>query len=256
MGRLFIGVEISQLLLRELDHLRGCEVCSRTPPQALLGPEPSPKCEGIKGQGIAPMPQGGVILFTALPHPTSMSFRVNAKNFFITYPKCHISPKDISEHIANVREYNSILAVRELHEDGTPHLHVLVQFASKFNCTRQDAFDYEDAVEKFHPNIQSARNVADVKKYLLKSAPEGDNIHEEGEISAKRLWSEIVNASTSEEVHNIARELSPRDYVLSYDRICQFAQTKRFRREEYVPKYNTFAPPEDCEQWVRLHLPV
>lgn len=202
------------------------------------------------------MPQGGVILFPALPYPTTMSFRVNAKNFFLTYPKCHVSPKDIAEHIANVREYTSILAVRELHEDGSPHLHVLVQFAQKFNCTRQDAFDFEDAVEKFHPNVQSARNVADVKKYLLKSAPQGDDLHEEGEIASKRLWSEIVNASTSEEVHSIAKELSPRDYVLSYDRICQFAQTKRFRREEYVPKHNTFSPPEECLDWVRLEMPV
>lgn len=175
-----------------------------------------------------------------------MPFRVNARNYFITYPQCNISPEAISTFIENIKPVTAILAVREHHEDGHPHLHVLVQFERKYDCRNETTFDYEG----FHPNIQPARSVADVQKYCLKDSPQGENIYSSGEFSAKRVWSEIIAAATSEEVHSLAKEISPRDYVLSYDRICQYAETKKFVTTEYVSRFTTFVVPEGCQQWL------
>jgi len=175
-----------------------------------------------------------------------MPFRVNARNYFITYPQCDKSPEDVATFIAGIRSYSAILSVRETHEDGNPHIHVLVQFDRKFDCKNERQFDFDG----FHPNITAARSVADCEKYCRKGSPEGENIFETGIFSGKRLWSEIIDATTSEEVHSLAKEISPRDYVLSYDRICQYAETKKFVTTEYVSRFTNFLVPEGCQKWL------
>ena len=208
---------------------------------------------GIKGTGWIPqIHRGRVILNRPLPDPLNMPFRVNAKNFFITYPQCDTLPDVIADHIGGIRPVEAILAVREKHEDGNNHLHVLVQFVTRYDCKNERAFDFEEC----HPNIQPARNVADVKKYCLKGNPTGLDIYEEGDICAKRLWSEVIAAETAEEVHSLAKEISPRDYVLSYDRICSYADTKKNRLERYAPRFTDFVVPDEISEWVVQELRV
>jgi len=63
-----------------------------------------------------------------------------------------------------------IRVARELHEDGSPHLHVLIQLEGQAHVTNPRLFDLHSCSLSimFHPNIQSAKSSSDVKAYIEK----------------------------------------------------------------------------------------
>lgn len=62
-----------------------------------------------------------------------MVFRISAKNLYLTYPKCPITPlyclEQLQIHFSNHTFKHSIC--QENHQDGTLHLHVLLCFVQK-----------------------------------------------------------------------------------------------------------------------------
>lgn len=77
----------------------------------------------------------------------------NGKRFFLTYPQCDFSPGLLHvflEAQAPIRRY---VIARELHEDGSPHLHACVEFQSlqRHDCRWLDFNGH-------HPNKQDPRN--------------------------------------------------------------------------------------------------
>jgi len=177
-----------------------------------------------------------------------MPFRLNAKNVFLTYPRCSILPRTLGEHLESLRATTFVEVVRETHQDGTFHLHVLLQWADKYNLRNERFFD----IQNHHPNIQAVRNVQDVHEYVRKALPiphtESD-LWESGTISVNPKadkWLKVANAATEEECIQAALEASPRDFVLQNDRIIEYARKKSRRMEEYRPDPNTRfrLPPE------------
>nr|WPR18641.1 MAG: replication polyprotein [Chemarfal virus 204] len=93
-------------------------------------------------------------------------FRLQSKNFFLTYPRCEVSKDEAMvqlKHLLPDIQYCAI--AKELHKDGTPHLHVLLTLPKKKEITNQTFFD----LGTYHGNYQSARNNEDVKEYIFKS---------------------------------------------------------------------------------------
>nr|7KIK_A Chain A, Replication-associated protein [Wheat dwarf virus] len=71
-------------------------------------------------------------------------FRVYSKYLFLTYPQCTLEPQyalDSLRTLLNKYEPLYIAAVRELHEDGSPHLHVLVQNKLRASITNPNALN-------------------------------------------------------------------------------------------------------------------
>nr|AFB81513.1 replication associated protein [Cotton leaf curl Rajasthan virus] len=98
---------------------------------------------------------------------------IYSKNYFITYPKCSLTKEEALSQLLNIQTPTSkkyIRICRELHEDGTPHLHVLIQFEGKFKCQNMRFFDLVSPSRSahFHPNIQGAKSSSDVKSYIEK----------------------------------------------------------------------------------------
>nr|AEY75694.1 truncated regulatory protein [Cotton leaf curl Burewala virus] len=94
-------------------------------------------------------------------------FKVQAKNYFITYPQCSLTKEEALSQIQAINTPSNkkyIKLCRELHEDGSPHLHVLIQFEGKFVCTNNRFFDLVSPTRSahFHPNIQGAKSSSDV----------------------------------------------------------------------------------------------
>lgn len=75
-----------------------------------------------------------VILY-ALLRGLTMVFRISAKNLYLTYPKCDISPTDCLQQLKDKFPNNTFThsICQEDHEDGTVHLHVLLCFVQKVN---------------------------------------------------------------------------------------------------------------------------
>jgi len=100
------------------------------------------------------------------------TFKLDAKNIFITIPQTQITKEDAYNRI--IEEYknklNSCIVSHEKHQDEGDHLHIYLEFKNRFQTKNKDIFNF---IADKHPNIQSARNRIDVIKYVIK---DGDYI--------------------------------------------------------------------------------
>nr|AEE99005.1 C1 protein [Tomato yellow leaf curl virus - KISR] len=151
------------------------------------------------------------------------------KNYFLTYPNCSLSKEEALSQLKNLATPTNkkyIKVCREFHENGEPHLHVLIQFEGKYQCKNQRFFDLSSPTRSahFHPNIQAAKSATDVKTYVEK---DGDFIDfgvfqidgrsaRGGQQSANDAYAEALNSGSKSEALNILKEKAPKDYILQF----------------------------------------
>nr|AEW67082.1 AC1 protein [Tomato yellow leaf curl virus] len=156
-------------------------------------------------------------------------FKIYAKNYFLTYPNCSLSKEEALSQLKNLETPTNkkyIKVCRELHENGEPHLHVLIQFEGKYQCKNQRFFDLvsPNRSAHFHPNIQAAKSSTDVKTYVEK---DGDFIDfgvfqidsrsaRGGQQSANDAYAEALNSGSKSEALNILKEKARKDYILQF----------------------------------------
>uniref|UniRef100_Q8V2A8 Replication-associated protein n=1 Tax=Tomato leaf curl New Delhi virus - [PkT1/8] TaxID=270143 RepID=Q8V2A8_9GEMI len=156
-------------------------------------------------------------------------FRVNAKNYFLTYPKCSLTKEEALSQLQTLEtptKKKFIKICREFHEDGSPHIHVLIQFEGKFQCKNNRFFDLVSPSRSahFHPNIQGAKSASDVKKYIDK---DGDVLEwgvfqidgrsaRGGQQTANDAYAQAINTGNKDDALKVLKELAPKDYVLQF----------------------------------------
>nr|AIP89452.1 replication associated protein [South African cassava mosaic virus] len=199
--------------------------------------------------------------------PRAGRFSIKAKNYFLTYPKCTLSKEAALDQLRQLQTPTNKLFIkicRELHENGEPHLHALIQFEGKYNCTNQRFFDLISPSRSahFHPNIQGAKSSSDVKSYLDK---DGDTIQwgefqidgrsaRGGQQSANDAYAKALNAASKTEALNVIRELAPKDFVLQFHNLN--SNLDRIFQEPPIPYISPFLSssftnvPEELEVWV------
>lgn len=96
------------------------------------------------------------------------SFQMQGKNYILTFPQCDVKKEVASERIeqkwgAGLKGY---IVCEEAHKDGTPHLHVFLQFHEKIR-TRDTAFF--DFIGGKHGNYQVAKSVKGSVEYVTKA---------------------------------------------------------------------------------------
>nr|CAJ78248.1 AC1 protein [East African cassava mosaic Zanzibar virus] len=194
-------------------------------------------------------------------------FKIQAKNYFLTYPKCSLSKHEALSQILNIptptnKKY--IKVCRELHDDGQPHLHMLIQFEGKFSCTNKRFFDLVSPTRSthFHPNIQGAKSSSDVKSYIDK---DGDTT-EWGEFqidarsarggchNANDACAEALNSGSKAAALLIIKEKLPKEFIFQYHNLS--SNLDRIFQEPPAPYVSPFLSssftniPEDLEVWV------
>nr|WKW35496.1 replication-associated protein [Sida mosaic Bolivia virus 2] len=198
--------------------------------------------------------------------PSSKRFQINAKNYFLTYPKCSLTKEEALSQLQGIQTPTNkkfIKIARELHENGEPHLHVLLQFEGKFKCQNQRFFDLVSPTRSthFHPNIQGAKSSSDVKSYVDK---DGDTLEwgifqidgrsaRGGCQSANDTYAKVLNAESASEALQILKEEQPRDYVLHLDKVRSHVQ-KLFASapEPWVPPFQLSSftnVPDEMQEW-------
>jgi len=94
------------------------------------------------------------------------SFRLQGKNFFLTYPKCNLTREVVlSILLEKLVDVKYVIVASELHKDGTPHIHALIMSNTKIHTRSNTFFD----LTTFHGNYQAARDTDDVIEYIKKS---------------------------------------------------------------------------------------
>nr|WLS55763.1 replication-associated protein [Tomato leaf curl New Delhi virus] len=198
-------------------------------------------------------------------------FKINAKNYFLTYPKCSLTKEEALSQLLNLETPTSkkfIRICRELHEDGTPHLHVLIQFEGKFQCKNNRFFDLTSPTRSahFHPNIQGAKASSDVKSYMEKDGDVLDHgvFQVDGRSarggcqSANDAYAEAINSGSKAQALNILKEKAPRDFLLQFHNLN--SNLDRFftpPMEVYVSPFSSSSfdrVPEELEEWVPTNV--
>ncbi|ADO40855.1 replicase [Bhendi yellow vein India virus [India:Pandarahalli:OY168B:2006]] len=198
-------------------------------------------------------------------------FKINAKNYFLTYPKCSLTKEEALSQFLNLQtpvNKKFIRICRELHEDGNPHLHVLIQFEGKFQCKNNRFFDLTSPSRSvhFHPNIQGAKSSSDVKSYIDK---DGDTLEwgefqidgrsaRGGQQTANDAYAAALNAGSKSEALRVIRELAPKDYVLQFHNLnANLDRIFTPPLEVYVSPFLSSSfdqVPEELEEWVSENI--
>ncbi|CAD89704.1 replication associated protein [Sida micrantha mosaic virus] len=193
-------------------------------------------------------------------------FRVQAKNIFLTYPQCSLTKEEALSQLQAIQLPSNkkfIKICRELHEDGQPHLHSLLQLEGKIQVTNNRLFDLvsPNRSARFHPNIQGAKSSSDVKSYIDK---DGDTVEwgefqvdgrsaRGGQQTANDAAADALNAPDKQTALRIIREKLPEKYLFQFhnlnsnlDRIFSKAP------EPWVPPFpisSFINVPEEMQEW-------
>nr|AFJ54064.1 Rep [Tomato leaf curl Joydebpur virus] len=198
--------------------------------------------------------------------PPPKRFQIYAKNYFLTYPQCSLTKEDALSQLQNLSTPTNKLFIRvsrELHENGEPHLHVLIQFEGKFKCQNNRFFDLVSPTRSthFHPNIQGAKSSSDVKAYVEK---DGDFIDfgvfqidgrsaRGGQQSANDAYAEAINSGSKAAALNILREKAPKDYVLQFHNLnANLDRIFTPPLEVYVSPFSSSSfdqVPDELDKW-------
>jgi len=112
-------------------------------------------------------------------------FRIDSRSWFLTYPKLDLSKEEalrlLQLKLAS-KPITGAVVCRELHEDGSPHIHAYILLEKRFCCQNARFWD----LNGHHGDYQMAKSIEAVSKYIKK---DGDFV-EFGTLD----WKEKVNA--------------------------------------------------------------
>nr|AIY31211.1 AC1 protein [Tomato yellow leaf curl virus] len=198
-------------------------------------------------------------------------FKIYAKNYFLTYPNCSLSKEEALSQLKNLETPTNkkyIKVCRELHENGEPHLHVLIQFEAKYQCKNQRFFVLvsPNRSAHFHPNIQAAKSSREVKTYVEKDGHfidfgvfQIDGRSARGaQQSAYDAYAEALNSGSKSEALNILKEKAPKDYILEFHNLSSnLDRIFSPPLELYVSPFLSSSfnqVPDEVEEWVAENL--
>nr|WNI04728.1 C1 [Bindweed mottle virus] len=196
---------------------------------------------------------------------SSRAFRLQAKNVFITYAQCPLPKQRIMDFLSlffNSLNILYICVAEELHQDGNPHLHSIIQLGSKCDIKNCRILDITENDIVYHPSIEAMHSPASARKYIQKDG----NFIEAGAFSSRRRspakdpqaeWRLILEQANDENTFfALVRERKPQDFVLRWPAISTFARD-HYRRQSapYTPQLTNFAGlPSAVQQWASNNI--
>ena len=194
-------------------------------------------------------------------------YHINGKHIYVTWSKSKIDSKEefheklLAMLPAGVRMFGG----RELHEDGTPHYHVVFSFP--------DRVHWRDAAKKFwiegdtnairFEKPKPRQRVSDfLEKTMAYCAKDGDTFGErlslEGAAAEekKRKWQEAIDEPEEDKAWAIIRELDPRAYMVNHAALDKAISKKRCTNvvsERAQPK-GKFRVPKVMDLWMDKYV--
>lgn len=164
-------------------------------------------------------------------------FRMQSRLVFLTYPRCLASKDDlITASCFKGRKVKAILVAKELHKDGTPHLHAVVEFSKVLQTTDCRFFDFSVNDECYHGCYSSVRHLSHALRYCKKG---GDYVQQ----------GDFMDYSSQSEIQKRARRNKmllevPLDHLVDqgviaigqYDQFKRSVISYRLDSAESVPK--------------------
>lgn len=135
------------------------------PPQPVHQPDPQPatkKRRTTTSEATAPLCPTDVPppVPSSIPTPKSYArkFCLQGKKFFLTYPKCTVSPDLALERCKNLPHLSWAIVAQETHKDGTLHLHAVLQFSEKLRLKGLPGLALLDGIACQHGNYKTIKH--------------------------------------------------------------------------------------------------
>lgn len=174
-------------------------------------------------------------------------FRLNAKNFFLTYPQSGDKTCDeLYTFLDTELDIKAIAICREKHEDGNFHLHAVVACNRKYNIRNQFRLDFDG----LHGSYEAAKSLKAAYKYVNK-APE--SYLQKGEWAGDTALKNDVLACT-----DLGQVM---DKLIDYNKIHQYNFWKNrweWEKQTQVAQstifdVDSFIIPDAVEAWMKNH---
>ncbi|EGN98653.1 hypothetical protein SERLA73DRAFT_73264 [Serpula lacrymans var. lacrymans S7.3] len=198
------------------------------------------------------------------------NFRWSARNMLLTYSQIGDRPNQaLSDVIAQLSlQLAEWAAIREHHQDGGSHWHVIVKFDVPIRSRNPAFFD----VDGIHPNVKtlaSAKSVCNAWTYLQKEegadhfgpwqGPEAVLDAEGGMGKAKKdeKWGHIIASLSRDEYEEQVQTFRPYDWVVNHNKIINSADKHwPAEPEQYVLEVTEFPHlTEEMRDWVTNEMP-
>nr|AGT45425.1 Rep [Chickpea chlorosis Australia virus] len=194
---------------------------------------------------------------------TSSSFRLQTKYVFLTYPRCSSDAESLRDFLWEKLSRFAIFFIAvatELHQDGTPHLHCLLQLDKRSNIRDPSFFDFQGN----HPNIQPAKNSEQVLDYISKDGSvitRGDfRKHKVSPTKSDDRWRTIIQtATTKEDYLEMIKTEFPHEWATKLQWL-EYSANKLF--PDIEPPYSSPFPneflqcDEEITEWLNRDLYV
>lgn len=167
-----------------------------------------------------------------------------AQHLFLTYPRCSLELKEAFEQLQKKFKGREWLVVaRELHEDGTPHLHAALRLKKRRQFKVSSFADLSDGTSSFHGNYQAARSIREVVAYVIKDGEflaEGVDPVEFANLTPKetkfgRLVKVLADGGTMAEAHAEDKVTFAREMKKLTEYRQWLINTGKRQREEVPP---------------------
>ena len=165
-------------------------------------------------------------------------YRINGKHIYVTWSKSKIESKDefhqklLAMLPAGVRMFGG----REVHQDGTPHYHVVFSFPKKVhwrNAAQKFTIEGDTTAIRFEKPKERQRVSDFLETRMAYCAMDGDKFGErlslEGAVAEqkKRKWQEVIDEPDKQKAWAMMRELDPRAYMVNYLALDKAISKKR-----------------------------
>lgn len=98
-----------------------------------------------------------------------MTFRLNAKQLFLTYPRCPLPLETVLQQLLGLLPVSKYTVAQEEHQDGELHIHAYLMLEKKVNIKNPRKLDLksEEGVE-YHGKYEGCRSARAVDTYVKK----------------------------------------------------------------------------------------
>lgn len=98
--------------------------------------------------------------FSSIPIPKSVAnkFRLQAKSFLVTFPKCSLSVDQVLERCKKFKNLEWAIVAQEAHQDGDPHLHLVLHLSQKTEFKGKKGLELFDGLASQHGNYKSIKS--------------------------------------------------------------------------------------------------
>jgi len=178
---------------------------------------------------------------------SSVGFRLNARNIFLTYPQCSLSKEDLLLKLQAIKSPDYYVIGQENHADGNLHLHALLRYNKPVDVRSPTFFD----IDGFHPNMQTARHPDKVRDYVKK-----DGNYIESWADKRRMGDILAEAETPSQFMDLVKENYPEQYVFNLEKI-EYAANKLYQRppSPYTnPELGGLTLTPGMEAWLNIEF--